>query len=429
MNMYDSAKIGELLKPFGYQATDIPDNADMIVLNTCHIREKATEKVYSELGKLKKMASKNKKDDVIVAVAGCVAQAEGEGIFKRAPWVNIVVGPQSYQTLPEMLAKLARGNDKVWNLDFSEESKFDDLPESKESQGPAAFLTIQEGCDKFCRFCCVPYTRGAEFSRPLEQIYREALHLASQGSKEITLLGQNVNAYHGVDQNGEIVPLAKLIECIARIDQVKRIRYTTSHPVDVTEDLIEAHGKIEKLMPMLHLPVQSGSNKILKDMNRNHTVEFYLDRIEKLRLSNPNIQFSSDFIVGYPGETEKDFNDTLELIKNVKFTQAYSYKYSPRPGTPASILPQLPEDIKSERLQRLQDLTYSQQVEFNQGFLGKTVEVLVDKKGTRRNEYVGKSEYMQSVVIPNPEPKYFGKILKVSIDKVLTNTLSGTVIT
>ena len=426
MNVYDSIKIGDLLKPFGYQVTKSIEVADMVILNTCHIREKATEKVYSELGQIRKLKEKLSKEITIV-VAGCVGQAEGKEIFKRAPWVNIVVGPQSYQTLPELLTKLARQEKHVLNLDFTKESKFDDLPESLVSQGPSAFLSIQEGCDKFCRFCCVPYTRGAEFSRPVEKIYREALLLASQGSKEITLLGQNVNAYHGLNDKGSSASLAELITHIAKIDKIERIRYTTSHPVDMSEDLIAAHGSIKKLMPFLHLPVQSGSNKMLEKMNRKHTVEQYIEIIENLKKARPGMLFSSDFIVGYPEETEEDFQDTLELVKKVKFAQAYSFKYSPRPGTPASIMQQLPEDIKNERLQRLQALLSQQQTECNQQFLGKTLEVLVEKKGKHDNQYVGRSEYMQAVSINNGE-KYLGKVVRVKIDKIFSYSLSGKVL-
>ena len=423
MNVYDSIKIADLLKPFGYKSTDQVENADMVLLNTCHIREKATEKVYSELGKIKKIKDKLN-SNMIVAVGGCVGQAEGDMIFKRAPWVNIVVGPQSYTALPELLAQLARNNKNVWNLDFVEDSKFDKLPESTETQGPAAFLSIQEGCDKFCKFCCVPYTRGAEFSRPVDQIYREALLIGSQGSKEITLLGQNVNAYHGKDYDGSNASLAKLIKHIAQIESITRIRYTTSHPIDMTDDLIEAHGQIKKLMPMLHLPVQSGSNKILKEMNRKHTVEHYISIVKKLKSVNPNIEFSSDFIVGYPGETEQDFSDTLDLIRSVNFVYAYSFKYSPRPGTPASIMSQVAEEVKDERLARIQKLLSEQQKNFNSSCLGQTLQVLVEKKGKHEGQYVGRSQYMQSVTVEEGE-NFLGEVIPVSINRIFTNSLGG----
>ena len=424
MNVYDSLKIGDLLKPFGYALSDTLGNADMVVLNTCHIREKATEKVYSELGRIKKQFNKNKKEGVITVVAGCVAQAQGEEIFARVPWVNIVVGPQSYHDLPELLARVARTNKKAINLSFVEHVKFDNLPESSESQGASAFISIQEGCDKFCKFCCVPYTRGAEFSRTFEQIYREALLLSFQGSKEIVLLGQNVNAYHGLNNKGEPITLARLIEQLSKIEAIERIRYTTSHPVDMTDDLIAMHGTVEKLVPFLHLPVQSGSDKILKEMNRKHDVAFYLNRIESLQKTRAGIYFSSDFIVGYPGETEEDFQLTLDLVKKVQFTQGYSYKYSPRPGTPASILPQIDESIKEERLSRLQELLLTQQRKFNESFSGKTLSVLLEKPGKHANQVTGRSQYSQSVCVEDAD-KYIGKIVDVKINKITNNGLVG----
>ncbi len=429
MNVYDSIRIGDVLKPFGYQITETIENADMVVLNTCHIREKAAEKVYSELGRIRKFktARQRKTDqEMIIAVAGCVGQAEGEEIFKRSPWVDIVVGPQSYHTLPELMAQLMRKKKHVIELSFIEEKKFDLLPESMGAQGVSAFLSIQEGCDKFCKFCVVPYTRGSEFSRPVEQIYREALQLSSLGSAEITLLGQNVNAYHGLDDSGKIYSLASLVKSIAKIEAIKRIRYTTSHPNDMTEDLIEAHGLEPKLMPFLHLPIQSGSNKILKDMNRKHTVEQYLETIRKLKLARPDISFSSDFIIGYPGETEKDFADTLQLVKEVGYAQAYSFKYSPRPGTPASIMQQLPEEVKDARLQILQELIIEQQNAFNKSFVGKKLEVLLEKPGRHANQITGRSQYMQAVHIDNAG-QYLGKVVTVNIDTLLTNSLCGTV--
>jgi tRNA-2-methylthio-N6-dimethylallyladenosine synthase len=419
-------KIGDLLKPFGYATTEVIEDADMVILNTCHIREKATEKVYSRLGRIRDLKQKLGKEMIIV-VAGCVGQAEGEEIFKRAPWVSIVVGPQSYHNLPELLAKLARNNKHVWDLNFAEDKKFDALPESLKSQGASAFLSIQEGCDKFCKFCCVPYTRGAEFSRPVEQIYREALIIASQGSKEITLLGQNVNAYHGLDHEGTQISLANLVKYIAKINEVKRIRYTTSHPHDMTDDLIEAHGSIEKLMPFLHLPVQSGSDKILKAMNRKHNIETYFSIIDRLRDARKGMAFSSDFIVGYPGETEQDFLYTMELVKRVNFAQAYSFKYSPRPGTPASTMAQVPEDVKSDRLQRLQDLINQQQQAFNNASLGQTFDVLMEKSGKYENQFSGKSEYMQTVNIQDAS-EYIGQIVKAKIIKSSANSLQGELI-
>lgn len=427
MNVYDSMRMEDLLKPFGYKLTSDIENADMVVLNTCHIREKATEKVYSELGRIKKI--KNKKllennQNMLIVVAGCVGQAEGEYIFQRSPWVDIVVGPQSYHNLPELMAKIIREKKQALDLNFVDEEKFDKLPESLAPQGPSAFLSIQEGCDKFCKFCCVPYTRGAEFSRSLEKIYREALQIITQGSKEITLLGQNVNAYHGVDYQGNEISLAKLIKHLAKINGLERIRYTTSHPRDMSEELIEVHGSIDKLMPFLHLPVQSGSDKILNEMNRKHTAKEYLKIIESLKKARPGIAFSSDFIVGYPGESESDFQSTLDLIKEVKFAQAYSFKYSPRPGTPASILPQLPEEIKTDRLLRLQALLRNQQEEFNNSFKNKVVNVLIEKAGKRSNQLVGKSEYLQAVTVENSTNKT-GDIIPVSITKIMSNSLLG----
>jgi len=427
MNVYDSMRIQDLLKPFGYDTTEFIEESDMVVLNTCHIREKATEKVYSRLGRIRDMKRKLGKD-LIIVVAGCVGQAEGEEIFKRAPWVNIVVGPQSYHTLPELMAKMVReGKKHVWDLDFAEEKKFDNLPETMQSQGYSAFLSIQEGCDKFCKFCCVPYTRGAEFSRPLEQIYREALVISSQGAKELTFLGQNVNAYHGLNNDGEQISLATLVKAISGIDSIKRIRYTTSHPLDMTDDLIEAHGSMPKLMPFLHLPVQSGSDKILKAMNRKHDSAFYFKVIDKLRAVRNDMEFSSDFIVGYPGETEQDFLDTLELVKKVRFSQAYSFKYSPRPGTPASILPQISEEIKDDRLQRLQILIAQQQGEFNHSIVGREMSVLIEKPGKREDQYSGKTEYMQTVNINNAQD-FLGEIVQVKITAASTNSLKGEII-
>ncbi len=425
MNVYDSIKMEDLLKPFGYKFNDQLDQADMVILNTCHIREKATEKVYSELGRIKKLKDKKlaNNSNMIVVVAGCVGQAEGKEIFKRSPWVDAVVGPQSYQNLPELMSQLMRDKKHVFDLSFVEEEKFDKLPETTKSQGPSAFLAIQEGCDKFCKFCCVPYTRGAEFSRPVANIYREALSMITQGSKEIHLLGQNVSAYHGLSPEGKEISLASLINSLAKIPGLERLRYTTSHPTEIYDDLIEAHGNIPQLMPYLHLPVQSGSDKILKDMNRRHTAEEYLQVIAKLKKARPDIAFSSDFIVGYPGETEQDFRDTMAIVQEVKYAQAYSFKYSPRPGTPASVLPQLPEDIKNERLQELQALIKKQQDEFNASFLGKELNILLEKTGRKENQLVGKSEYLQAVTVENSTNAKIGDIVKVRVNKIMTNSL------
>jgi tRNA-2-methylthio-N6-dimethylallyladenosine synthase len=431
MNVYDSAKMADILMPFGYKQSDTITDSDLIILNTCHIREKATEKVYSELGRIKEMQSRRKTrgKDTIIVVAGCVGQAEGEEIFARAPFVDIVVGPQSYQTLPKLMGKVVRNKKSAINIDFPMEDKFDKLPEESSPQGISAFLTIQEGCDKFCKFCCVPYTRGAEFSRPVNEIFREALQIANNGSLEITLLGQNVSAYHGVDIDNKEVSLARLIHEISKIKSIKRIRYTTSHPRDMQDDLIEIHGTEPKLMPFIHLPVQSGSDRILKHMNRKHTAEQYIDLIQKFRAARTDIAFSSDFIVGYPGETEEDFEATMLLVSEVKFAQAYSFKYSPRPGTPASVYKdQISDEIKSDRLQRLQALIRKQQHDFNAGMLGKTMDILFEKKGKHAGQYIGKSNYMQSVYAQSTDD-LIGKIAKVKIVKIDSNSLGGELVT
>ena len=424
MNVYDSLKMETLLKPHGFQLTQNEGEADLIILNTCHIREKASEKVYSELGKITTNSSGHKPT---VVVAGCVAQAEGETIFKRAKNVDIVVGPQSYHNLPKLLEDVKRKEKWVIDLDFDEENKFDniDLPNNP---GHSAFLTIQEGCDKFCHFCCVPYTRGKEYSRKIPEIYREALGLISNGAQEITLLGQNVSAFHGEDENGNTRGLGWLIKKLTRIDGLKRLRYVTSHPKDMIDDeLFDAHREEEKLMPFLHLPVQSGSDAILKSMNRRHTRDLYFEVIDKFRKYRPNIAFSSDFIVGYPGETDKDFNDTLELVRHVKYAQCYSFKYSPRPGTPASIIEdQVPEEVKTERLAILQQLLREQQLEFNQQFVGKEVDVLFDKIGKYENQIIGKSPHLQSVVVDGSD-NLIGSIKKVKITQAGASSILGSI--
>ena len=430
MNVYDSNKMIDLLHAFGYRPTSEMDDADMVILNTCHIREKAAEKVYSELGRIRhlKEERKSKGKEMLITVAGCVSQAEGDEIFLRAPYVDIVVGPQTYHNLPELIAKVARNNKYVLNLDFPSISKFDSLPESTQSQGLSAFLTIQEGCDKFCKFCCVPYTRGAEYSRGLSEIYREALTLVSNGAKEISLLGQNVTAYHGLDHEGKEISIAELIKHIAKIPELKRIRYTTSHPNDMFDDLIELHATEAKLMPFLHLPVQSGSDKILAHMNRKHTAEQYLDLITKYRNARPDMLFSSDFIVGYPGETEQDFEDTMELIRKVKFALSYSFKYSPRPGTPAASMEnQVPEEIKTDRLVRMQALLAQQQEEINHATIGKECFVMFEKQGKFPGQIHGKNEFAQAVCVEGNEG-IIGKILPVKINKVVGSTLVGELI-
>lgn len=425
MNVYDSILMENIIKPLGFSIVNDADEADLVIFNTCHIREKAAEKLYSELGKLQK------KKDVTIVVAGCVAQAEGEEVFRRAPFVDIVVGPQSIATLPELIVKASRSKGHLIDTDFPEIAKFDKFPDEcyGANQGSSAFLAIQEGCDKFCTFCVVPYTRGAEYSRPVNEIFREALKLVASGAKEINLLGQNVNAYHG-ECEGEIWDLGNLISHIAKIEKLERIRYTTSHPRDMHKSLYLAHVQEPKLMPFVHLPIQSGANKILHAMNRKHTAEEYLEIIDKLRKLRPEIEFSSDFIVGFPGETEQDFKDTMELVKKVKYAQAYSFKYSPRPGTPgAERKDQVPEEVKTERLFYLQKLIGEQQLMFNQNTVGKVIPVLFsDKQGKYQNQIIGKSPYMQSVCIDDPKGEYRDKIVNVKISEARQNSLLGDVV-
>lgn len=403
-NAYDSERMRDVLKPLGYAPVDTPEAAELVVLNTCHIREKATEKVFSELGRLKEMKQASG-GAMRIAVAGCVAQAEGEEIMRRQPAVDMVVGPQAYHRLPEMIARLARKTGDTLEIDFAVEEKFDALP-SREANGPSAFLAVQEGCDKFCTFCVVPYTRGAEFSRNADAIIAEARDLARQGVKEIVLIGQNVNAWHGaapaLDPKGGAWRLGDLIRHVAKVGNVERIRYTTSHPRDMSDDLIEAHGDVEKLSPFLHLPVQSGSDRILKAMNRQHTAEDYLRIVDRVRAARPDIALASDFIVGFPGESEKDFEDTLALVKAAGFAQAYAFKYSPRPGTPASGMRlQVDEAVKEERLSRLLALIGEQARAFNEATVGRRLPVLFSREGKREGQVLGYSPYMQSVHVEN----------------------------
>lgn len=422
MNVYDSERMAETLGGSGYVETDTPDDADMILLNTCHIREKAAEKIYSELGRYKHL--KAAKPDLKIGVAGCVAQAEGKEIMRRQPMVDLVVGPQSYHRLPELEAKAASGK-KAIDTDFPEEDKFEKLKNRpKAKRAPAAFLTVQEGCDKFCAFCVVPYTRGAEVSRPASRILDEARDLVDRGVREITLLGQNVNAYHGAGIDGGEWGLARLIWELDKVDGLERIRFTTSHPNDMADDLIEAHGTCAKLMPYLHLPVQSGSNKILKRMNRSHDAESYLRLIERIRAARPDILLSGDFIVGFPEETEEDFQDTMSLIREVKYGQAYSFKYSIRPGTPAAERDQLLEDVKSDRLQRLQALIADQQKSIQDNMVGREVSVLFERQGRFDNQMVGKSEYLHAVHVRGDNIKV-GDIHRVRITKSNRNSLDG----
>lgn len=431
MNVYDSIKMQELLFPFGFESTEDMNEADMVILNTCHIREKASEKVYSELGRIKQIKDQRLKDglgDMIIAVAGCVGQAEGEEIFKRASYVDIVVGPQSYHTLPDLVAKLARSEKRLIELDFVEEEKFDNLPTDYQAQGASAFVSIQEGCDKFCTFCVVPYTRGAEFSRKVEEIYRETMVAVENGASEVHLLGQNVNAYHGKAADDQNYSIADLIRHVAKIKGLERIRYTTSHPRDMTDDLIALHGTEPKLMPFLHLPVQSGSNKILAAMNRKHTREDYFKIIDKLRVARPDIVMSSDFIVGFPGETDEDFADTLDLVKKVGYGQCFSFKYSPRPGTPAATMEQVPEHIKTERLAVLQQELARQQLALNEACVGKVMPVLFEKPGKFDGHIVGKTIYMQSAYIDNVDKSLIGKIVDVKITKGAAVSVTGEII-
>ena len=439
MNVYDSGRMADILEAEKYQATDNPDGADLIILNTCHIREKAAEKVYSDIGRLRGL--KDKADgNMVIAVAGCVAQAEGEEIMRRAPAVELVFGPQTYHRLPELLAKVNADKAKgvaarVVDTEFPVEEKFDHLAKIVGSTGPTAFLTIQEGCDKFCTFCVVPYTRGGEFSRPVKDIVEEARQLTQKGVREITLLGQNVNAYHGVDGEKGEEGLAALIRTLARVNGIERLRYTTSHPRDMDDDLIEVHGTIPECMPYLHLPVQSGSDKILKDMNRGHTTAHYMKLIEKIRKARPDIALSSDFIVGFPGESEADFRKTLKLVEAVNYSQAYSFKYSPRPGTPAAKAPnQVPEEVKKERLAELQALLNAQQAAFNGACKGRTLDVLFERQGKFEHQIVGRSPYMQAVHVDlgkdiDTKNKYFGRIMPVEILAAGPNSLKGTILT
>ncbi len=424
MNVYDSERMAEALGTQGYVTTDRPDEADMILLNTCHIREKAAEKVYSELGRLKPLKAAN--PDLKIGVAGCVAQAEGAEIMRRQPLVDLVVGPQSYHRLPQMEARLRRG-EAALDTEFPAEDKFDHLPaRPRPKRGPSAFLTVQEGCDKFCAFCVVPYTRGAEVSRPAARVLDEARALVDRGVAEITLLGQNVNAYHGAGPEGGDWTLARLIGALAEIDGLERIRYTTSHPNDMGDDLIAAHGQCDKLMPYLHLPVQSGSDRILKAMNRKHTAEQYLRLIERLRAARPDLLLSGDFIVGFPGETEADFEATMDLVRAVGYGQAYSFKYSARPGTPAAERAGVPVAEMDDRLQRLQALLLEQQRAIQAAMVGRDVRVLFEKPGRLPGQMVGKSEHLHAVHAEAPEAAR-GRVLPVRITASAAHSLAGEV--
>ena len=431
MNVYDSQRMQDTLAAQGYAAADGPDNADLILLNTCHIREKAAEKVYSEVGRLRKLQASRRAAgaDMRIAVAGCVAQAEGEEIISRAPAVDLVLGPQSYHRLPSLLARVAAG-EKVVETEFPVEDKFAALPAATDRQvrarGATAFLTVQEGCDKFCTFCVVPYTRGAEFSRPAGEIVAEARRLAASGVREITLLGQNVNAYHGEGPDGREWNLARLLRELAGIEGVARLRYTTSHPCDMDDDLIAAHGEMPELMPYLHLPVQSGSDRILAVMNRRHTRDLYLALVARIRAACPHIALSSDFIVGFPGESDADFAQTMDLVEQVGFAQAFSFKYSARPGTPAATMrDQVPEPLQAERLAALQALLRRQQADFGESLVGRRFVVLFEREGRKPGQLVGRSPYLQPVVVDAPAA-LMGTLARVEVTAAGPNSLLAT---
>ncbi len=427
MNVYDSERMADVLAPLGYGVTDQPDDADLVVLNTCHIRERATEKVYSELGKIKELREARQEAGggrMTIAVAGCVAQAEGEEIMRRQPAVDLVVGPQAYHQLPELIARAHRARGERLAADFAAEDKFDALPATRNPGGVTAFLTVQEGCDKFCTFCVVPYTRGAEWSRPVDKIVDEAKALADKGVREVTLLGQNVNAYDG-DGGPDGKGLAGLVRKLAKIPGLDRIRYTTSHPRDMDEALIAAHAELPELMPYLHLPVQSGSDKILKAMNRGHTAEAYLKLIEKIRAARPDIAMSCDFIVGFPGERDSDCEATPNLVREVGYASSFSFKYSRRPGTPAAAMPgQIAEAVKDERLARLNALIDEQQRAFNAAQVGKVLPVLFEKKGRHPGQLNGRSPYLQAVHAEGPD-HLIGQIVPVRIEAAAKMSLGG----
>jgi len=428
MNVYDSQRMTDALSEEGYEPTETVEDADLVLINTCHIREKAAEKVYSQLGRLQKMKKQRAKvgRDLKVGVAGCVAQAEGAEIIRRAPVVDLVIGPTTYHRLPEALARVEAG-ERVIETEYAVEDKFEYLPEINRektlARGVSAFLTVQEGCDKFCTFCVVPYTRGSEVSRPLEQILIEARRLVDAGVREITLLGQNVNAWHGQGRDGSAWSLGDLLYHLAEIDGIARLRYTTSHPRDMDLKLIHAHRDLPKLMPYLHLPVQSGSDRILKAMNRRHKAEDYLKLIESIRAVRPDIALSGDFITGFPGETDQDFEDTMRLVETVGYAQAFSFKYSPRPGTPgADLADHVPEDVKAERLDRLQKLLTQQQTDFLTSLVGRTVDVLLEKPGRLEGQMVGRSPWLLPVIVDANTAK-IGDIIPVRINKAGTNSL------
>lgn len=429
MNVYDSQRIAAILKSLGYAEASSLKNADLVILNTCHIREKAAEKVFSDLGRIELVRQERAAEglDTVIGVVGCVVQAEDDQIAKRAPYVDFAAGPLTYHRLPEILAKVGRRRGHtVIDTEFPVESKFDFLPDNQ-SAGGCSYLAIQEGCNNFCTYCVVPYTRGVETSRPVEDIIREAKRLVEGGTVEINLLGQNVNSYHGKDSAGKERNLAHLLRRLNEIEGLQRIRYTTSYPADVDDDLIACHRDLPKLMPYLHLPIQSGSDSILKAMNRRHTSGQYLEIIERLREANPALGFSSDFIVGFPGETDADFQATLDVVNRVKFIQAFSFKYSRRAGTPAALMPnQVEEKIKKERLDILQDLLFSYQLKFNKESVGKVMPVLFDMKGRHKGQLIGRTPYMQNLHAELGK-ECLNRIINVKITDATTNSLSGVV--
>ncbi|MER8553272.1 tRNA (N6-isopentenyl adenosine(37)-C2)-methylthiotransferase MiaB [Mesorhizobium sp. M0976] len=428
MNVYDSQRMTDALAADGYAATDVIGEADLVLLNTCHIREKAAEKVYSELGRIRELKAERAKAgrEMLVGVAGCVAQAEGAEIIRRSPAVDLVIGPQTYHRLPGVLAR-ARSGEKIVETDYAVEDKFEHLPQPKRAElirrGVTAFLTVQEGCDKFCTFCVVPYTRGSEVSRPVAQIVAEAERLADAGVREVTLLGQNVNAWHGRGENGAEWGLGRLLFRLAEIPGLARLRYTTSHPRDMDDELIAAHRDLPTLMPYLHLPVQSGSDRILKAMNRRHMAKDYLTLIDRIRAARNDIALSGDFIVGFPGETEADFEATMQLVEDVNYASAFSFKYSPRPGTPgAEMSDHVPEAVKDERLQRLQALLLKQQQDFGASLIGRTIDTLIEKPGRQAGQKVGRSPWLQPVIVDEMAGE-IGDIIQVRITKTGYNSL------
>ena len=429
MNVYDSERMAEALAPMGYAQSESMDDADLVILNTCHIREKAAEKVYSELGRVRAVRERRRESgagETMIAVAGCVAQAEGQEIIRRAPAVDIVVGAQSYHRLPELLGRAGRG-EKVVETEFPEDDKFADLPARAATRRPSAFLTVQEGCDKFCTFCVVPYTRGAEFSRPVSEVLAEARRLAGFGVRELTLLGQNVNAYHGEGPDGAEWSLARLMHALAEVPGVERLRYTTSHPLDMSDDLYAAHRDLPQLMPYLHLPFQAGSDHILHRMNRRHTADDYRRAIDRLRTARPDIALSTDIIVGFPGESDSDFEATMALAREIGFAGAFSFKYSSRPGTPASEMDeQVSEDVKLERLHRLQALLSEQQRAFNESLVGRTLPVLFEASGRNPGQLTGRSPYLQPVHVEATNDA-LGQILDVHITEAGGTSLKGVI--